>query len=57
VLLVVVLAVGAVAYLGALYKLRDQLALTAFTAMLRRRRTPDLAGPESTAEVKPVETS
>ncbi len=56
-LLVVVLAVGAVAYLGALYKLRDQLALTAFTAMLRRRRTPDLAGTEPTAEVKPVETS
>ena len=56
-LLVVVLAVGAVAYLGALYKLRDQLALTAFTAMLRRRRTPDLAGDAPTAEVKPVETS
>jgi O-antigen/teichoic acid export membrane protein len=56
-LLVVVLAVGAVAYLGALYKLRDQLALTAFTALLRRRRTPDLAGALPTAEAKPVETS
>ncbi|TWD83275.1 O-antigen/teichoic acid export membrane protein [Kribbella amoyensis] len=43
-LLVAVLAVGAAGYLAALWKLRDQLALTAFTAMLRRRRDPDLAG-------------
>jgi O-antigen/teichoic acid export membrane protein len=54
-LLVVVLAVGAVGYLTAMWKLRDQLALTAFTALLRRRRSPDQAGflPVAT-ETKPV---
>jgi O-antigen/teichoic acid export membrane protein len=54
-LLVAVLAVGAVGYLAALWKLRDQLALTAFTALLRRRRTPDQAGfLPATTETKPV---
>ncbi|ADB31792.1 polysaccharide biosynthesis protein [Kribbella flavida DSM 17836] len=43
-MLVAVLAAGAVGYLTALWKLRDHLALTAFTAMLRRRRHPDPAG-------------
>jgi hypothetical protein len=55
--LVAVLAAGAVVYLAALWKLRDQLALTAFTALLTRRRKPDLAGVLPAAEAKPVETS
>ncbi|WP_432949201.1 polysaccharide biosynthesis C-terminal domain-containing protein [Kribbella sp. CA-253562] len=56
--LVAVLAVGAAGYLAALWKLRDHLALTAFTAMLRRRRHPQPAGVLPTAdETKPVPMS
>ncbi|HEY0621027.1 MAG TPA: polysaccharide biosynthesis C-terminal domain-containing protein [Kribbella sp.] len=55
--LVAVLAAGAVVYVAALWKLRDQLALTAFTALLTRRRKPDLAGVLPAAEAKPVEAS
>jgi hypothetical protein len=56
-LLVAVLAVGAAAYLAVLWKLRDQLALTAFTALLTRRRKPDLADVLPATESKPVQTS
>lgn len=53
--LVAVLAAGAACYLASLWKLRDLLALTAFTAMVRRRRTPELAGFLPAAdETKPV---
>jgi hypothetical protein len=56
--LVAVLAVGAAGYLAALWKLRDHLALTAFTAMLRRRRNPQPTGDLPAAnDTKPVPMS
>jgi O-antigen/teichoic acid export membrane protein len=55
-LLVATLAVGAAGYLAVLWKLRDRLALTAFTTMLRRRRNPNPAGLLATVDAKPVET-
>jgi O-antigen/teichoic acid export membrane protein len=51
------LIVGAAVYLAALWKLRRQLALTAFTAMLRRRRVHDFDGASPTAEAEPAQLS